>query len=309
MLFDLAIIIINYNSSEYTIACLHSILNNTSKNLSYQIIVIDNSSVKRDYQNLEHKIKKIPFPDLQLYRSRINTGFGGGNMMGVQYAKANYYLFINNDTILVKDPISICYEFMESTPGAAVCGIQILDDNKIPQVSFDHFTSFSREVFGKNILELLQPKTKPKRKKKYSEPIMVNYVNGSFMFFRAKDFEDVGGFDNNIFLYFEESDICFRLLNNGKKTFFIPNASYQHFQGKSVDSTDWRIKTKIELKTSMFYVIRKNYGYLHYQALRIVFLLRYAIVSLVKPKYFKLWYRILLGMPISKSLKQEQKLH
>ena len=56
----------------------------------------------------------------------------------------------------------------------------------------------------------------------------------------------------------------------------------------------------------MFYVIRKNYGYLHYQILRIFFILRYGLVSIIKPKYFKLFYRILIGLPIGKSLKQEQ---
>ena len=139
-------------------------------------------------------------------------------------------------------------------------------------------------------------------------PIEVDYVNGSFLFFRAVDFDQIGGFDTNIFLYFEESDICYRLKKENRKTYFLPNASYLHYQGVSINKAKIPIAIKIELKTSMFYVIRKNYGYTHYQLLRFVFILRYGITSLVKPKYFKLFYRILIGLPLGTVIKTESRL-
>lgn len=302
--FDVAIILINYNSSEYTKKCITSILDQISKALTYQIILVDNASENEDFENLNSFVTSLPEGAVQSHRSRINTGFGGGNMYGVQFANAKYYLFVNNDTVLVDDPIKLCYDFMEANSGAALCGPQIYNERNEKTVSFDHFTSFAREVFGRKTPEILF--SKPNRKKEYSEPIVVDYVNGSFMFFRADDFDKVGGFDTNIFLYFEECDICYRLKKKGKKTYFIPNASYMHHQGVSVNKTKMPIDIKIELKTSMFYVIRKNYGYLHYQLLRLVFIIRYGLTSLVKPKYFRLFYRILIGLPLGKSLKQKQ---
>jgi hypothetical protein len=304
--FDLAIIIINYNSAKYTKQCIQSVLDNTTSTISYEIIVVDNASNNKDYEALKIHISGLKKTNISLYRSRINTGFGGGNMYGIQFANANYYLFLNNDTLLIKDPIKICFDFMEKTEDAAVCGPQIFNEHQKKEVSFDHFTSIGREIFGKKMLEIVYPRTKPNRRKEYTMPLTVDYVNGSFMFFRAKDFDSVGGFDTTIFLYFEESDICYRLKKKNRKTYFIPTASYLHYQGISVQKTTWNIRTKIELKTSMFYVIRKNYGYLHYQILRIFFILRYGLVSIVKPKYFKLFYGILIGLPIGKSLKQEQ---
>ncbi len=303
---DLAIVIINYNSSEFSQKCIQSILENTTSTISYEIIIVDNASKNRDYEALKNYISNLENTNITLYRSRINTGFGGGNMYGVQFAHANYYLFLNNDTLLIKDPIKICFDFMEKTEDAALCGPQIFNEHQKKEVSFDHFTSLGREILGKKMLEFIFPKTKPNRRKQYSKPLSVDYVNGSFMFFRAKDFDSVGGFDTTIFLYFEESDICYRLKKKNRKTYFIPSASYLHYQGKSVQKTAWNIRTKIELKTSMFYVIRKNYGYFHYQLLRVFFILRYGLVSIVKPKYFKLFHRILIGLPMGKSLKQEQ---
>lgn len=306
--FDLAIIIINYNSSEFSKKCIQSVLENTTNTISYEIIIVDNASKNKDYEVLKNYVSDLKNANIGLYRSRINTGFGGGNMYGVQFANANYYLFLNNDTLLIKDPIKICYDFMEKTEDAALCGPQIFNEHQKKEVSFDHFTSIGREIFGKKILEFVFPKKKPNRRKQYKAPLSVDYVNGSFMFFRALDFDSVGGFDTNIFLYFEESDICYRLKKKNRKTYFVPSASYLHYQGKSIQKTAWNIRTKIELKTSMFYVIRKNYGYLHYQTLRMFFIFRYGLVSIVKPKYFKLFHRILIGLPMGKSLKQEQRI-
>jgi len=301
---DVSVIIINYNSSEYTLKCVEKVLEKTSNELRFEVLVVDNASEPKDFENLKPSLSLINSEKITLHRSRINTGFGGGNMHGVQHARGKYYLFLNNDTLFINDAISICHNFMERASDAAVCGAQIFNEKKEKQVSFDHFTSFWREVFGKQFVEKVF--SKPNRRTAYSEPISVDYVNGSFMFFRAEDFNSVGGFDTNIFLYFEESDICHRLRKKERKTYFVPTASYLHYQGKSIGKSNIPINTKIELKTSMFYVIRKNYGYLHYQILRLFFIVRYGLTSLFKPKYFRLFIRILVGLPLGKSLKHKQ---
>lgn len=302
--YDISVIIINYNSSEYTLKCVERVLEKTSNELQFEILVVDNASESEDFETLKSSLSLLNSDKITMHRSRINTGFGGGNMHGVQHAQGNYYLFLNNDTLLINDSISICYDFMSHNSDAAVCGAQIFNEKEEKQVCFDHFTSFWREVFGKQFVEKMF--SKPNRRKEYSKPISVDYVNGSFMFFKAEDFNLVGGFDTNIFLYFEESDVCYRLKKKGRKTYFVPSASYLHYQGKSIGKSNMPIDTKIELKTSMFYVIRKNYGYFHYQMLRLVFIIRYGLTSLIKPKYFKLFTRILVGLPLGKSLKHQQ---
>lgn len=301
---DISVIIINYNSSEYTLKCVEKVLEKTSNESLFEILVVDNASESEDFETLKSSLSDLNSDKITIHRSRINTGFGGGNMHGVQHARGNYYLFLNNDTLLINDSISTCYNFIKNTSDAAACGAQIFNEKEEKQVSFDHFTSFWREVLGKQFVEKIF--SKPNRRKEYSEPISVDYVNGSFMFFRAEDFNSVGGFDTNIFLYFEESDICYRLKKKGRKTYFVPSASYLHYQGKSIGKSNIPIDTKIELKTSMFYVIRKNYGYFHYQILRLFFIIRYGLTSLIKPKYFKLFTRILVGLPLGKSLKHKQ---
>lgn len=301
---DIAIILINYNSSEFTIKCVESVLKKTSTLLSYQIIIVDNASKTGDFETLKSAVLTNNNEKISLHRSRFNTGFGGGNMHGIQFADARYYLFLNNDTLMIGDPIKECYDFMEQKDDASSCGPQIENEHGERQLSFDHFTCFAREVFGKRFIEMVYGK--PNRRKQYYDPLSVDYVNGSFMLFKAEDFNAVGGFDTNIFLYFEENDICYRLKKKGRNTYFIPSSTYMHYQGQSVNKTKIPIAIKTELKTSMFYVIRKNLGYAHYQFLRLVFIVRYGITTLLKPRYFKLFHRILIGLPMGKSLKQKQ---
>ncbi|MEX0274487.1 MAG: glycosyltransferase family 2 protein [Flavobacteriaceae bacterium] len=303
---DVSVITINYNSADYTQECVRSVLQHTQKEINYEILIVDNASKDGELEKVREFVTSLSDSRVRLLESRINTGFGGGNMFGVQHAKGAYYLFLNNDARFDGDTLATCLRFMEETPDAAVCGPRILDGTGKEQVGFDHFTSFAREVFGKRFVEAISFGKKPNRRKKYVSPLKVDYVNGSFMFFRAIDFHDVGGFDTNIFLYYEESDICLRLQKKGKHTYFLPQAAYTHHQGKSVGSNLESIDKKIELKTSLFYVIRKHHGYLHYLALRSVFALRYLVASLFKPAYFKLFLGILSGLPLGKSLKHRQ---
>jgi GT2 family glycosyltransferase len=106
-MFDIATIIINYNSSKLTKECIDSIIDKTAPSLNFQIIVVDNCSENKDYLSLKQFCEKHTFKNLQLIRSKINTGFGGGNMTGYQYANAKYVAFVNNDTLFLNDCFSI----------------------------------------------------------------------------------------------------------------------------------------------------------------------------------------------------------
>ena len=90
-----SIITINYNSSEFTIKLIESILKNISNTILYEIIVTDNASEIDDY---DHLISNIPSDTrIKIFRSNINTGFSGGNMDGYNRSSGEYLLFINND--------------------------------------------------------------------------------------------------------------------------------------------------------------------------------------------------------------------
>lgn len=304
-MFDIAIILINYNSSQHSINCINSIVEKTSEDVIYQIIVIDNCSQEEDYLKLKTFFSTTHLKNIYLHRSAINSGFGGGNMFGVQFSSAKYLAFINNDTLFKNDCLSIIKEEFETKSYIGIAGAQAYNENDKFMVSLDHFASPSREIIGRGFLELINKKEYPKRKKTYAVPVKVNFVPGSFMFVRSEDFFEVGGFDTNIFLYYEETDLCKRLKNISKDAYLIPSAEFIHFHGASTEKC---LAIKKELKISLLYVIRKHYGYFGYKSVQIFLILKYFLSSLFKPKNWPLFALTFSGAPISKSLKLKQKI-
>ena len=305
MMFDIALILINYNSSEHSINCIRSIIEKTSKNLHYQIIITDNCSEKEDYLKLKSFCEETNFPNLEFHRSTTNTGFGGGNMFGVQFANAKYLAFVNNDTLLKNDCLSILQNALETNPNIGIAGAQAYKENGDFMISLDHFASPTREIIGRSFLESINSKKYPKRKKLYKNPLQVNFVPGSFMFVRANDFYDVGGFDTNIFLYYEETDLCIRLAQKSKFAYLIPEAEFIHFHGASTGKS---LAIKKELKISLLYIMRKHYGFIGHKVVMGFLILKYFFSSILKPKNWSLFFLILTGAPLSKSLKTKQKI-
>ncbi len=307
---DISCIIINYNTSKYTIDCVESIIKNTKNALSYEIIVVDNASKIADYKALELGLKNLGNSDrLKLIKSKINLGFGGGNMLGIQNSNnCSYYAFINNDTLQVSDNcLGHLMDFMNTNPSVGITSPQMLDENKKFRVTIDHFSSLQREIFRRPLLEKINPKRYLNRKKTYDNPIKVDYVQGSFMFTRAKDFDAVGGFDTNLFLYYEESDLSLRLLKERKKTtFLIPGLEYIHYKNAS---TTKGVPIKIEQKIAMLYHTKKHYGWFQYKILLSYLALRYLFTSIFKPSYFPLFIVLFTGASLTNSLKLKQEIH
>ena len=303
--YEIAVILINFNSSKHTINCIESIVELTNKMLQYQIVVIDNNSKTEDYLVIKKYYDDTNFENLQLVRSKINTGFGSGNMMGINFVNADYYAFINNDSIFLNDCLSIVLKTLKTNNNIGICGPQPYKKDGSMLTVIDHFASPIKEIFGRKILETFNKEKYPNRKKIYFLPQKAQFVSGSFLFIKAEDFNEVGGFDTNMFLYHEETDLCKKLQKINKYAYLIPEAKYIHYQGKSTPDS---IDIKIELKISLLYVIRKHNNYLSYKLVLSYLSLQYFFKSIFKPKYWKLFFLILKGASLSESLKMKQKV-
>lgn len=302
---DLSIVTINFNTSNATIACVKSIVEKTTL-LNYEIVVIDNASERDDYLNLENEIKNLNLENLKLVRSNLNTGFGTGNMIGyAETSPSKYVTFINNDVELIDDCFSVLKQYLDQNPDVGVVSPQSVNEQLDFVPTIDHFASWQREIFTRKILEIVNPKRFPKRKKSYTKPIEADFIAGSFMFLRREDFDTIGGFDQNIFLYYEETDLSRRLKAIGKKTVLIPTIQYKHFHGLSTKKS---IAIKLEQKLSLIYVVNKHQGWLASKVLLIYFGIKYFFSTLVSPKKWPLFKATLVGMPMFLSLKHKQKI-
>lgn len=303
-MFEIAVILINYNSSQLSINCIKSIYEKTSNKIDFQVIITDNCSEIEDFENLKNFCDNSNLPNLKLIKNTVNAGFGGGNMVGFKQANAKYLAFVNNDTLFLNDCLAILKKELENNPSIGIAGAQAYKEGLKFLISLDHFASPAREILGRSFLELINPKKYPNRKKKYTSPIQVNFVPGSFMFVRGDDFVKVGGFDEQIFLYYEETDLCLRLAKMNKFAYLIPEAEFIHFHGASTEKS---LAIKKELKISLLYIMKKHYGNLGYQSVRWFFLIKYGLSSIIKAKNRPLFSLIWRGAPMTESLQYKQK--
>ncbi|WP_338410697.1 glycosyltransferase family 2 protein [uncultured Flavobacterium sp.] len=224
-------------------------------------------------------------------------------MIGVKHANAKYYAFVNNDVVFLNDCLSILKREIENNQHIGVCGPKNYTTKGEFLSTLDHFSSLKKEILGRKFLEFINPKEYPNRRFLYSKTQKGQLISGSFMMIRASDFITVKGFDPNIFLYYEETDLCLRLLKINKKAYLIPEAKFIHYHGAS---TPKNITIKSELKISLLYVIRKHYGYLNYKILLTYLQIRYFITSFFKPKYWHLFKILFKGAPLTDSMKNKQ---
>ncbi len=301
---DIAVILINYNSVEYSIGCVKSILEKTCDSISIEIIIIDNNSKNNEYEQLLDFQKELNSNKLKVIKSNLNIGFGGGNMLGTQYANAKYYAFVNNDSIFKNDCLSILMKAMDNNLNYGICGPKAYKEDGSILPTLDYFASPLKDILGRTILNKLNPKKYINRTYDYKNHQEGQFVSGSFMMIRASDFWDIGGFDTNIFLYYEETDLCLRLLKKGKKAYLIPEAEFIHYHGASTPKS---ILIKTELKISFLYVIRKHYGYFWHGILLNKLRIQFLFKSIFKYKYWYIFKIVLKGASITDSLKQRQK--
>jgi len=280
---DVSIVIINFNSSKYTIGCIESIYKYT-KDLTFEIIVVDNNSLKDDLKSLENFLDEKP---LTFIKSKTNLGFGGGNHLGYQFAKGKHLAFVNNDAELIENSLLKLHNFITKHNDIGVLGLHQIDENNKHFVySYRQFTGLKYHVFG------IKSPVKHYNCETLKEPFEVDQVSGAFMFFKTEAYEKAGGFDTNIFLFYEEMDICYRLIKKGYKTMFYPESTFIHYQGQSSSN----VNMKKEFTVSYLYLIQKNYNYWYYLITRIVLLFKYGFKSIVKPKkYFSSFLIVLKG--------------
>jgi GT2 family glycosyltransferase len=303
---DVAVILINYNSSDYTIKCINSIRSTTTKELTYKIVVVDNASDADDFHKLvDYLNTENNDSAIQLYRSKINLGFSSGNMLGVQNIDADYYFLLNNDCILQNDCIGILHRFCEHNEQVALCSPQLFDTSGTPIPCINYFPTLKTKIFGSGILNLSYNNKHIRRKVKYSNPVQVDVVSGSQMFVRADSFFEIGGLDTIFFLYCEEEDLALRFNKAGYKTYLVPQAKNYHLGS---GSTKKSLAIKKEFYISFLYFYRKHYGFIKYQLLKYIFTLKLLRKSLKDKDNFRLALFVAAGAHLRYSLRHVQKV-
>jgi GT2 family glycosyltransferase len=294
---DVAVIIINYNSSRFTLDCVESIISQTSPNCRYEIIIVDNAS--RHEELIELKTLES-HPHLKVIYSDVNLGFGAGNMLGAEGAGARYLFFLNNDCVLLNDCLTILKNFCDNDSSVGLCGAQLYSEKRERIRSFGYLPTPALKFLGPAVLRLFAPHRYPKRDKEYTDPVKVELVSGSGLFFNTNAFREIGGFDPNLFFYCEEEDLGQRLRNIGLNVYFVPEARYIHFIGGSSSENLVMLR---EYYISLMYFFRKHNSRGSYILLKAFYVFKFLRRSFGNKKYLQFAAFIFRGAPMECSLR------
>lgn len=215
---QVAIIVLNWNGGEDTLACLESLRQLDYPN--YEIVVVDNGSTDGSAQAI-----RDAFPDVMMLGTGKNLGFAEGNNVGLRYAlagSADYVLLLNDDTEVASDFISVLVCAVEATPHAGVAGPTIYYFNRPTTIWAAGGTIDWRR--GNSHLMALNEVDEGQ----YDVVREVDFVTGCALLARREVVDQVGMLDSRFFMYYEEAEWCVRVARAGYKILHVPQAHVWH---------------------------------------------------------------------------------
>ncbi len=229
----LSVIIVNYNVRHFLEQALAAV-QRASERLTTEVIVVDNHSVDGSCEMVARR-----FPEVILVRNTENVGFSAANNQGMALAGGDYYLLLNPDTVVAEDTLEKTVAFMDAHPQAGGLGVKMLDGrgNFLPEskrafpspgVAFWKAFGFSAlfprsRIFGRYHLGFLNP----------DQTHEVEVLAGAFMLLRRSVIEKIGGLDEAFFMYGEDIDLSYRIVQAGYKNYYFPHSPIIHYKGES----------------------------------------------------------------------------
>lgn len=240
----LSFIVVTYDSEIFIRRCLESIIANVH-NIDYEIIVQDNNSkdltpkIVNELQAIHHGIKLI--------NSNVNNGYAGGNDEAAKYARGDLLFILNPDTILEKYSHEKVLSLLKSDDKISVIQPKIKKmDNQAIVESTGHFI----DILGNAYIE-----NKDARNKEFPTKRIFAALGAGFII-KKEVFDKLGGFDEDFFLLYEETDLCWRNNLLGYKVYYLDDIEIIHFGGASLNAGHKRGES-INYKMTYLYLRNK----------------------------------------------------
>jgi len=204
--------------------CLQSI-QSACKNITFEIIVVDNNSSDDSCGMIEQK-----FPSIRMIKNKENVGFSRANNQGVAKASGEYILILNPDTVLAEDTLEKVLRFADTKKKLGVVGVHFIDGSGklLPECkrNIPTLKIATEKLFGKSI-------------NYYASQIEENSIakvailSGAFMLIKRSIFNEVEGFDEDYFMFGEDIDLCYKIVNAGYQNYYFGESTVLHYKGES----------------------------------------------------------------------------
>ncbi|TDS56540.1 glycosyltransferase family 2 protein [Myroides indicus] len=249
---QLSVIILNYNVRFFLEQCIKSV-QKSLKNLEGEIIVVDNNS-----QDDSSAMMRELFPDIRYIQNQTNLGFPKGNNIGVSMAKGEYICILNPDTVVAEDTFEKALHFIQTRNDIGILGCKLIDGRGsfLPE-SKRGIPTVWRSMTKICGMHKLFPNSKyfngyyasHLRNNQQGE---VEVLVGAFMLMKKELYLDLGGFDEQFFMYVEDTDLSYRSLKQGKVNYYFPETAIIHYKGESTVKDKEYVK-RFHSGTQIFY--------------------------------------------------------
>lgn len=248
--YKISFITVNYNGLADTISLLESI-RNARLSFAYEVIVIDNGSLKDEYSLMKHL-----FPDIKGYYNRMNLGFAGGNNLGLEIATGEFIYFLNNDTLLPNDADNEILAMLDVFAlDSRVGGIspKIMYYQPKGMIQFAGCTPLTSIT-----LRNKQIGYREQDRGQYNNCAEIPYLHGAAMLVPNRIIKEIGVMSELFFLYYEELDWSCRI-NNKYKLVYFAGAHIFHKESASTGH-DSPLKTFYLTRNRLLFAYRNRSG-------------------------------------------------
>lgn len=230
---DVSIIYVNYNTTDLLVDSIRSVIEKTFQ-VKYDIYVVDNNSNINPKKRLNEEFGDI----IKCIDLEENIGFGRANNVAMRLSDSKYFFLLNPDTKLLNNAIDILYSYILNNKEVAVCGGNLFYENLHPAHSFMRsFPSVFMELnilLSNNFFKLLYGRSIEFNFT--NQEMDVAYITGADMLVDAEVIRSVGYFDEDFFMYYEETELSYRIKKANYKLVSIPEAKIMHFESVTMKS-------------------------------------------------------------------------
>jgi hypothetical protein len=232
----ISIIIVNYNGRHFLDACLSSLISQTFQD--FEIILVDNASIDGSFEYIQSR-----YPSVTVIENKENRGFAGGANDGIQVARGEYILTLNNDTIADPEFLEHLKDAMEIDDNVGMCAAKMLyPDGRINSTAICISRSGAAWDRGRFEQDAGQ----------YDIPEEVFGPCAGAALYRKKMLDEIGLFDEDFFLFMEDVDLACRARLAGWKCMYVPLARVVHIHGGTAGYNS---------NLSIYYGNRNNFWY------------------------------------------------
>lgn len=240
---DISIIIVNWNTGDLLYNCVKSIVEETLET-KYEIIIVDNDSKDNSCNNIEED-----FNNVKIIYSNENLGFSKGNNLGIKEAKGDYILLLNPDTLILNNAIDKAFKkIKEYNSKKLLMGIRLLNGDRTLQLSSCKFFNMTNSIFSSYVFS----------KDEHYKTHESDWVMGAFMLINKDFYNEVGGLNEEYFMYSEDMELCYKVKKNGGKVIFYSEAEIVHLYNQSGKNKFNKKRDKVVTESTIKF-IRDNY--------------------------------------------------